>query len=75
MTHQFFAHIRRIHPKNRPIDKEVAGMGKISVQAANPLAPPGVPLYYIHGKVGYNNNIFFMLWDYVIAEAFATIVP
>ena len=74
-THQFIAHFRRIHPKNKPIEKEVAGMGKIPVQAANPLAPPGVPLYYIHGKVGLYNDIFSMLWDCVIAESLAIIAP
>ena len=50
-------------------------MGKIPVQAANPLAPPGVPLYYIHGKVGYYNDMFFMFWDFVFGEALAIIAP
>ena len=75
LTHQFIAHFRRIHPKNKTIEKEVAGMGKIPVQAANPLAPPGVPLYYVHSRVGYYNDMFFMFWDSVIAEALATIAP
>ena len=75
LTHQFIAHFRRIHPKNKPIEKEVAGMGKIPVQAANPLAPPGVPLYYIHSRVGYYNDMFFMFWDFVFGEALAIIAP
>ena len=50
-------------------------MGKIPVQAANPLAPPGVPLYHIHGKVGLYNDIFFMLWDCIIGESLAIIAP
>ena len=50
LTHQLIAHIRRIHPGNKAIEMDVAGKGKKAVKAADPLAPPGVPLYYIHNK-------------------------
>ena len=62
-THQFVAHIRRIHPLNRDIEMVVEPMGRIVVQAANPLAALGEPLYYTHSKTNMYNDMFFMLWD------------
>ena len=41
LTHQFIAHIRRIHPGNNPIEC-VAGKCKMAVNAADPLDAPGV---------------------------------
>ena len=75
LTHQFIAHIRRIHPKNKEIVLEVAGKGKIAVKAANPLAAEGAPLYYIHGRTDMYNDIFVMLWDKVIGPSFETVCP
>ena len=31
LAHQFIAHIRRIHPDNKTIEMELAGMGKTAV--------------------------------------------
>ena len=74
-THQFVAHIRRIHPLNRDIEMVVEPKGKIFVQAANPLAAHGKPLYYTHSKTDMYNNKFFMLWDGVMATTFASMCP
>ena len=74
-THQFVAHIRRIHPGNRDIEMVVEPMGKIVVQAANPLAAPGEPLYYTHSKTNMYNDIFFMIWDNVFAPTFGIMCP
>ena len=49
LTLQFIAHIRRIHPENKTIEMDVVGKGKTAAKAANPLAEPGVHIYYIHG--------------------------
>ena len=57
-THQFIAHIRRVHPLNKDIEKEVEMKGRVVVKAANPLAAPGVPLYFTHSKTNSYNNIF-----------------
>ena len=42
-THQFIAHIRRVHPLNKDIDMDVEKKGRVVVKAANALAAPGVP--------------------------------
>ena len=53
----------------------VEPMGKIVVQAANPLAAHGEPLYYTHSKTNMYNNIFFMIWDNVFAPPFGIMCP
>ena len=54
---------------------EVSGKGKVLVKAANPLAEPGIPLYYVHRKTAMYNDIFFHFWDNVMAPAFNYICP
>ena len=46
-----------------------------TVKAADPLAKPGIPLYYFHSKTKLYNDIFFHFWDYVMAPAFAIVCP
>ena len=49
-VHGFLTPLRRVHPKLPPTLIDVSGQGtKIPVRAADPLAPPGKPLYYYHG--------------------------
>ncbi len=43
--------------------------------AADPLAKPGIPLYYFHSKTKLYNDIFFHFCDYVMAPAFAIVCP
>ena len=49
--------------------------GSVSVKAADPLAKPGMPLYYFHSKTKIYNNIFFHFWDNVMTPAFAIVCP
>ena len=49
--------------------------GKVLVKAADPLAKPGIPLYYFHSKIKLCKNIFFHFWDCVMAPAFAIVCP
>ena len=72
--HQFIAHLRRVHPTLPPIMMHVEGFeGQVAVKAADPLAQPGMPLYYFHSKTKIYNDIFFHFWDYVMAPAFAIV--
>ena len=48
---------------------------KISVKAADLLATPPVPLYYMHSKTAMYNNNFLYCWENVFAPAFANIGP
>ena len=55
---------------------DVSGFdGKNSVKAADPLAAPGIPLYYIHSKTDMYNDNFFHFWDNVMSSAFNYIAP
>ena len=74
-AHQYIAHLRRVHHSNLDIMMEVSGKGKVLVKAANPLAEPGIPLYYLHRKTAMYNDIFFHFWDNVMAPAFNYICP
>jgi len=75
-VHGFLTHLRRVHPKLPPTMIDVAGQGtRIPVKAADPLAPPGKPLYYYHGKTALYNDLFFMLWDAVITRVFQYVCP
>ena len=75
-THQFIAHIRRIHPLNKDIEM-VLDKGITVVKAANQLAALGEPLYYIHSKTKMYNELFCMIWDNVMSKSptFALICP
>lgn len=74
--HQFIAHLRRVHAGNPPLKMAVAGFdAQQTVKAADPLAKPGIPLYYFHSKTKLYNDIFFHFWDYVMAPAFAIVCP
>ena len=75
LAHQYIAHLRRVHHSNCDIMMEVSGKGKVLVKAANPLAEPGIPLYYVHRKTAMYNDIFFHFWDTVMAPAFNYICP
>jgi hypothetical protein len=46
-----------------------------SVKAADPLAKPGIPLYYFHSKTKLYNDIFFHFWDTVMGPAFSIVCP
>ena len=74
--HQFIAHLRRVHPANPPLMMPVDGIeGPVSVQAADPFAKRGIPLYYFHSKTKLYNDIFFHFWDDIMAPAFAIVCP
>jgi hypothetical protein len=74
--HQFLAHLRRVHPANPPVMIALEGFeDKQLVKAADPLAKPGIPLYYFHSKTKLYNDIFFHFWDCVMAPAFAIVCP
>ncbi len=75
-THQFISHLRRVHPGNPSILSTIPGKPeKVSVKAADPLAKPPVPLYYMHSKTAMYNDNFLYCWDNVFAPAFAIIGP
>ncbi len=74
-THQFIAHIRRIHPLKKDIEMEVENKGKIVVKAANPLSALDEPLYYTHSKTKMYNEIVFLIWDNVMSPNFALMCP
>ena len=76
LAHQFIAHLRRVHPSRPAILMDVIGIEeKVLVKAADPLAKPPMPLYYTHRKTPMYNDNFFILWDNIIAEAFAITCP
>ena len=72
--HQFVAHLRRVHPDNPPTTVDLDG-SKIVVKAADPFAPPGVPLYYFHGRPNFYNDVFFDCWDNFFAPTFNIVCP
>ncbi len=75
-THQFIAHLRRVHPGNPSIMSTIPGNPeKVSIKAAAPLAKPPLPLYYMHSKTAMYNDNFFHFWENVFAPAFAIIGP
>ena len=54
---------------------DVNGNGvKVLVKAADPFAD-GKPLYYIHSKTPYYNELFFRIWDNVIPQVFKIVAP
>ena len=74
--HQFIAHLRRVHAGNPPLKMAVARFdAQQVVMAADPLAKPGIPLYYFHSTTKLYNDIFFHFWDYVMAPAIAIVCP
>lgn len=73
-THQFVTHLRRVHSSNPPIQMKV-GQTMVNVKAADPLAPPGVPLYYFHSKTDLYNNFFFEFWDECMVPTFQFVCP
>ena len=78
--HQFIAHLRRVHPANPPVTIALEGFeGKELVKAADPLAKPGIPLYYFHSKTKLYNDIFFhfwpKFWDKVMGPTFRIVSP
>ncbi len=76
LVHQFIAHLRRVHPSRPAIMMKVEGFDdKVSVKAADPLAAHPMPLYYMHSEMPMYNNKFFVFWDQVIAESFASTIP
>jgi hypothetical protein len=54
---------------------EIHGHGRSLVKAADPLAAPGIYLYYFHSKTPLYNDIFFILWDAVIPRVFQYVCP
>jgi hypothetical protein len=46
-----------------------------SVKAADPLAKPGIPLYYFYSKTKLYNEFCLHFWDYVMAPTFAIVCP
>mmetsp|Transcript_52038 Transcript_52038/g.108692 ORF Transcript_52038/g.108692 Transcript_52038/m.108692 type:complete len:383 (-) Transcript_52038:61-1209(-) len=75
-VHCFLAHLRRVHPQLPAIMMDVAKDGvKVPVKAGDALAPPGRPLYYFHSKTPYYNDLFFILWDSVVASTFKLVCP
>ena len=77
-VHEWLTHLRRVHPDLQPLEMDVMLDGKqtkVSVKACDPLAPPGVPLYYYHGKTPLYNDTFFVWWDNCFAESLQYVCP
>ena len=47
----------------------------MQVKACNPLAPPGVPLYYYHSRTPLYNDNFFRWWDKCFSVAVRIVCP
>ena len=76
LVHQFVAHLRSVHSTNRATMMEInPNAGKVLVKAADPLAKPGIPLYYTHSKTYMYNDIFFHFWDTVMTPTLENICP
>ena len=74
VVHEFITHLRRFHQANPQVDMDVDG-ASVQVQACNPLAPAGRPLYYHHQKTVLYNDIFFRCWDECMAVTFNLVCP
>jgi len=77
-VHEWLTHLRRVHPDLQPLEMDVMLDGKqtkVSVKACDPLAPPGVPLYYYHCKTPLYNDNFFVWWDNCFAESVQYVCP
>jgi hypothetical protein len=70
LVHEWITHFRRVHPKNPEVQ-----IGGVSVKASNPLAPPKVPLYYMHSKTQLYNAFFFDWFMMIFAKTFALTCP
>ena len=69
-VHEWLTHIRRVHWKNPAIN--IAGK---TVKAADALAPPGTPMYYVHSKTNMYNKVFFDWFVNCFAKTFALVCP
>ena len=69
-VHEFVTHIRRVHSTNPDVN-----IGGKTVKAANAMAPPGTPLYYVHGKTKLYNSIFFDWFDSAFVRTFSLVCP
>lgn len=70
LLHEWITHIRRVHPMNAPA--QIKGQ---TVQACDPLAPPGVAMYYVHSRTAYYNHFFFDWWYNCLVKTFALVCP
>jgi hypothetical protein len=50
-------------------------IGGKTVKAADALAPPGTPLYYIHSKTRMYNSLFFDWFVHCFAKTFVNVCP
>ena len=69
-VHEWLTHIRRVHWKNPAVTIN----GK-PVKAADALAPPGTPLYYVHGRTHMYNSLFFDWFVNCFAKTFGCVCP
>ena len=69
-VHEWITHIRRVHWRNPAVN-----IGGKTVKAADALAPPGTPLYYVHSKTDQYNSIFFDWFVNCFAKTFAIACP
>ena len=69
IVHEFVTHLRRLHLANPPVNMDVQGTS-VQVQACNPLAPAGHPLYHYRHKIALYMDIFFLCWEDCIAVIF-----
>lgn len=70
LVHEWITHFRRVHA-----DKPVMQINGVDVKASNPLAPPKVPLYYVHSRIPLYNAFFFDWFMEVFARTFENICP
>ena len=70
LVHEWVTHFRRVHPKNPEVQ-----IGGVNVKASNPLAPPKVPLYYMHSRTHLYNAFFFDWFMMIFAKTFANCCP
>ena len=77
-VHCFIGHLRRVRSSTVEAQMEVTLEGKkqtVTVKAADPLALPGYPLYYMHSKIPLYNHFFFQLYDACFATTLAIVCP
>jgi hypothetical protein len=65
-THEFLTHLRRLD-STQP---ELEGPNGTMIKGAQPLAPPGEPLYYYHSRTKIYGPLFYWFWDTVFAPMY-----
>ena len=74
--HAFVGHLRRVRADRPGLRAGGGGGGGAAGPAgADPLAPPGAPLYRVDGEAELYGGWFFWFWDNVFAKCFRNLLP